>query len=65
MSRFRLVKYSPIGRHAEITDSFEPESLIEAAENLTRKTPGVQYAVLDEKGFYLWPEKLKKRAWRE
>lgn len=65
MAKFRLVKYSPIGRHTEITDSFEPESLIEAGLNLSRKNPDVQFAVTDEKGFFIWPESLKKRTWRE
>jgi hypothetical protein len=64
MARYRLVKYSPIGRHTEITDSFEPESLIEAGINLAGKTPGAQFAVIDEQGFYIWPEHLKIRTWR-
>ncbi len=64
MAKFRLVKYSPIGRHTEITDSFEAESLIEAGENLSRKNPENQFAVIDELGFYIWPEHLKIRTWR-
>jgi hypothetical protein len=65
MAKFRLVKYSPIGRHTEIIDSFEPESLIEAGENLLKKTPGTQFGVVDDKGFFIWPENLRKRTWRE
>lgn len=65
MAKFRLVKYSPIGRHTPITDSFEADSMIEAAENLTKKNPGVQFGVTDDKGYFIWPESLKKRMWRE
>lgn len=62
MAKFRLVKVAPNGRTAEITDSFESESLIEVGTQLTKKNPGVNFAVLNEQGFILWPEHLKRNT---
>lgn len=58
MANYRLVKYSPIGRHVEITSSYEAESLIEAAALLTRKNAGFQFAVTDKEGFFIWPDSI-------
>jgi hypothetical protein len=65
MPKFRLVKVSPIGKRTDIITSFESESLIEAGENLAKKNPGVQFAVTDELGFFIWPSKLKSASPRQ
>lgn len=62
MPKFRLVKVSPLGKRADIITSFESESLIEAGEALSKKSPGVQFAVADERGFIIWPEHIKRNT---
>ncbi len=65
MPKFRLVKVLPLGKRIDISSSFESESLIEAGEDLAKKNPGLQFAVTDEQGFFIWPSKLKASSPRQ
>lgn len=60
MSKYFLVKVSPIGKREEISSSFESESLIASGEQLKKKNPDMLFAVTDEFGFYIWPEDMIK-----
>jgi hypothetical protein len=62
MPKFRLVTISPLGKRTELLTSFESVSLIEAGVLLAKKNPSLQFAVADDLGFIIWPDKIKKNT---
>ena len=53
----KLVKIKPTGIRITITDDHDESYLIETARQLIQKT-GDQYGVIDNLGFFVWPDKI-------
>lgn len=59
MSGFRLFIISPFGKCTVVLSEYEYEVLMAAGEELIKKNPGIQFGIVDEQGYFVWPEELK------
>jgi hypothetical protein len=55
---FTLVKIAPNGVRSNITTDFDEGILITTAHMLKQKNQDDQYGVVNDHGFFIWPDKL-------
>jgi len=65
MPQYRLVKISLSGRCSIISNSQSIDDLTAVCIEVMKKNPGYDYGIVDEDGYFLWPDKYKKPAQRD
>lgn len=60
MANYRLVQVAPDCRCKEIAYSQNIVQLIEISTDVKNKYPEMEYAIVDERGYFIWPDDLKE-----
>lgn len=61
MPTFRLMRISPYGRCKEIAYNPNIELLKATCGEVVKIFPDVDYGIVDDNGYFVWPEKLVEK----